>query len=174
MPRLFFALWPNPEVRAQLVLQRDLAAREYRGRPMRADTLHMTLVFLGQTPDIRLLEVVGCADRIRAKSFTLNIDARGHFPAAKVAWLGCTDAPAALHDLQNALRLALERGQLIQRDSDATYQPHITVARDCITWPSPTRMPAIGWRVKDFALVDATHTSDGPAYSVLRRWPLDG
>ncbi len=174
MPRLFFALWPNHEVRARLVAQRDLAVCEYRGRPMRADTLHMTLVFLGETPDLRVPLALGCGDRIKAEAFTLSIDARAHFPAAKVAWLGCTDTPAALHDLQNSLRVALEREQFMHRDRDGVYQPHITVARDCLAWPHPKDIPAIEWHVEDFVLVDSTRTPGGPIYRVLRHWPLDG
>lgn len=174
MPRLFFALWPNPEVRARLVVQRDLAVREYRGRPMRVDTLHMTLVFLGQTPDLRVPMALECGDRIKAKSFTLNIDARAHFPAAKVAWLGCSGAPAALHELRNSLLLVLDCGHFIHRDSNTAYQPHITIARDCLAWPPPKAIPAIEWLVEDFVLVDSTRTPGGPVYRVLRHWQLDG
>jgi 2'-5' RNA ligase len=173
MPRLFFALWPNDDVRTRLVVARDLAVHEYRGRPMRADTLHMTLVFIGQTPDLRVPGALGCGDRIKARSFTLNVDARSNFPAAKVAWLGCTNAPAALHDLQNSLCAELERGQFTHRDSDAIYQPHITVARDCLACPAPKGVPAIEWQVEEFVLVDSTRTPGGPVYRVLRHWPLD-
>ena len=172
MPRLFFALWPNPEVRARLVEQRDLVVRDYRGRPMRPDTLHMTLVFLGETPELRVPLALGCGDRIHAKSFAVNVDARAHFPDAKIAWLGSADPPGALQDLWNALRAELEGARFI--DGDTGYQPHITVARDCLLYPSPKGIPAIEWQVEDFVLVDSTRTPGGPVYRVLRHWQLDG
>jgi len=177
MPRLFFALWPNPDVRARLVEQRDLVVRDYTGRPMRPDTLHMTLVFLGETPDLQVPKVLGCGDSVQArgvKSFTLNVDARAHFPDAKLAWLGCAEPPEALRDLWNALRQELALAQITHHDSDTDYQPHITVARDCLLYPSPKGIPAIEWPVEDFVLVDSTRTPGGPVYRVLRHWQLAG
>ena len=176
MPRLFFALWPNESVRARLVEQRDLAVRDYRGRPMRADTLHMTLIFLGEAPELRVPLALGCGDRTQANSFTLNIDARAHFPDAKAAWLGCADPPAALHDLWQGLRAELKCAQFAAHDdtSDVHFQPHITVSRDCLLYPSPRGVPAIEWRVEDFVLVDSTRTPGGPVYRVLRHWQLKG
>ena len=171
MPRLFFALWPNPDVRTLLVERRDQAVRDYRGRPMRPDTLHMTLVFLGETPDLRAPVALDCGDRVRARSFTLNIDACAHFTEAKVAWLGCADPPEELHNLWVALSDELARAQFTNRDTD--YQPHITVARDCLLYPSPRGVPHIEWRVEDFVLVASTRTPGGPVYRVLRHWQLE-
>ena len=173
MPRLFFALWPNHEVRARLVEQRDRVVRDHGGRPMRADTLHMTLVFLGETPDLRVPMALGCGDRIRASSFVLNIDTCAHFSAPGVAWLGCADPPPALRDLSDALRHELERAQLTLHGSDRDHQPHITVARDCLHYPTPKNIPAIEWQVADFVLVDSTRTPGGPVYRVLRHWQLE-
>lgn len=176
MSRLFFALWPNHEVRARLVEQRDAVVRDYRGRPMRPDTLHMTLLFLGETPELRVPAALGCGDRIqgRAKSFTMKIDARAHFPDPKVAWLGCADPPGELHDLWNGVREELESAQFTNCASESDFQPHITVARDCLLYPSPKGIPAIEWQVEDFVLVDSTRTPGGPVYRVLRHWQLDG
>jgi 2'-5' RNA ligase len=179
MPRLFFALWPNAEIRARLVEQRDLAVRDYRGRPMRPDTLHMTLAFLGEIPDLRVALALECGDHIQAgqaKSFTLNIDARAHFVDARVAWLGCADPPGALRDLWHGMKEELERAQftLLDSASDSDFQPHITVARDCLLYPSPKGVPAIEWPVDDFVLVDSRRTPGGPVYRVLRHWQLDG
>ena len=178
MPRLFFALWPNEEVRTRLVAQRDLAVPDYRGRPMRPDTLHMTLQFLGETPELRVPLALGCGDIIRAPAFTLNIDARSHFVDAKVAWLGCAEPPDALRELWNLLDAELRRAKFAHAagdgDGDGDYQPHITVARDCLLYPSPKGLPAIEWRVEDFVLVDSIRTPGGPVYRVLRHWQLAG
>ncbi|MEO8102591.1 MAG: RNA 2',3'-cyclic phosphodiesterase [Betaproteobacteria bacterium] len=175
MPRLFFALWPSPDVRSRLVEQRDVAVRDYRGRPMRPDTLHMTLAFLGETPELRVPVALGCGDRVRGKCFNLHIDARAHFPDAKVAWLGCADPPGALQELWMALGEELRGAQFPFEGGDSAigYQPHITVARDCLLFPSPKGLPAIEWPVEDFVLVDSTRTPGGPVYRVLRHWQLE-
>jgi 2'-5' RNA ligase len=172
MTRLFFALWPGPEVRARLVAQRDAVVREYRGRPMRPDTLHMTLVFLGEVADLRVPAALGCGDHVSAPAFTLRVDACAHFADAKVAWLGCTEPPPALRELWLALRDELDHARF--GPLDGNYQPHISVARHCLVYPPPKGVPAIEWKVEDFVLVASAPTPGGPVYRVLRHWQLEG
>lgn len=172
MPRLFFALWPNNDIRAQLTARRDPIVRDYAGRPMRADTLHMTLLFLGETRELDVPTLLACGDRVRAASFTLNVDGRCHFPNSKVAWMGCTDPPAALNDLGAALRKEVAQARLDYADQH--YDPHITVARSCLLFPPPCGIPVVQWHVEDFVLIDSTRTPGGPVYRVLRHWQLGG
>ena len=171
MPRLFYALWPTNEVRAELTALREPVVRDYAGRPIRADTLHMSMLFMGDRPELHVPTLLACGDRVRASAFTLNIDGRCHFPHANVAWLGCTNPPDALNDLWAALRREVDpEFPDYPRDE---YRPHITVARDCLHFPSPCAVPAVQWRVEDFVLIDSTLTPGGPVYRVLRHWQLD-
>ena len=134
----------------------------------------MTLAFLGDLPELRVPLALGCGDRIRGQPFTLNIDARAHFPAARVAWLGCARPPAALHDLVDALRRELEEAHFTIGHGDSPFRPHVTIARDCRTLPPAKDIPAIEWRVEGFVLVDSTPTPGGTVYRVLKQWPLPG
>ena len=172
MPRLFFALWPNNEIRAEFASRRDAVTRDYEGRPMRADTLHMTLLFLGETPELHVPTLLACGDRVRGASFNLNVDARCHFPHSQVAWLGCTEPPVALQDLGTALRKEVDQAYLTYPEQP--WNPHITAARNCLVFPSPCSIPAVQWHVEDFVLIDSTLTPGGPVYRVLRHWQLDG
>ena len=52
--RLFFALWPDELVRANLARQRIDLARTSGGRPTRPATLHVTLVYLGDVAGSQL------------------------------------------------------------------------------------------------------------------------
>ena len=170
MSRLFFALWPDDRVRAAIAAQRDRIAREYVGRPARADTLHLTLLFLGEVPELRVPTLLACGDRIQAEAFSLKIDARSHFHEARVAWLGATEPPGALLALHDALSpVARDAGFTFD---EKTYQPHITVARHCIEFPPPCAVPAIEWDVDSFVLIDSRATTSGPLYRVLKYWPL--
>lgn len=48
--RLFFALWPDAATGDALSRTGKLLHQHWGGRLMRADTLHITLAFLGRTP----------------------------------------------------------------------------------------------------------------------------
>ena len=63
--RLFFALWPAPEVRDALAaIARGLQAK-CGGRPTRADRIHLTLFFVGQVARERLVELESVAVKIQ-------------------------------------------------------------------------------------------------------------
>lgn len=145
-------------------------AQEYCGRETRADTLHMTLLFVGNIPDLRVPTLLACGDRVRAQSFNLTLDACSHFDEAKVAWLGATEPPVALADLLRAIRHEAT-GDGFDGSHD-TFVPHVTMARHCKLFPAPRPIPAIEWNVQDFVLIDIRSTPGGPVYRVLRHWPL--
>jgi 2'-5' RNA ligase len=88
-----------------------------------------------------------------------------------VAWLGCTEPPAELNALSLALRK--EVSPVIPDCPHDEFHPHITVARDCLTFPSPRSVPVVKWPVEDFVLIDSTRTPGGPVYRVLRHWQLE-
>lgn len=171
MSRLFFALWPDDRVRAELAAQRDHIARGYAGRATRPDTLHLTLLFLGDVDELRVPTLLACGDRVKSAAFNLHIDACSHFSEARVvAWLGCTEPPAALFALHHALMTEVRAAQFAV--DEIVYQPHITMARSCTIFPSPHPTPIVDWPVESFVLIDSRRTEAGPIYRVLKYWPL--
>ena len=174
MPRLFFALWPDGPTRNAIDAQRAAIAHDYAGRATRPDTLHLTLLFLGNMPDLEVPTLLACGDRIRAGSFTITLDARCHFEAAKVAWLGATDPPPALDALYRALRDEVMAAGFGGVDDGfaSPFAPHVTIARHCTLFPQPRAVAPITWLAQDFVLIDSRSTPGGPVYRVLRHWPL--
>ena len=170
MSRLFFALWPDDRVRAELAAQRDRIAHDYAGRATRPDTLHLTLLFLGEVDELRVPTLLACGDRIKSVAFQLRIDACAHFREARVACLGGTEPPAALTDLHRALLTEVRAAQFSVDES--VYQPHITMARSCTIFPSPHPTPIVDWPVESFVLIDSRRTEAGAIYRVLKYWPL--
>ena len=104
--RLFLALWPDQETRAQLAA----AAERWTRRPVPSDNLHMTLAFLGSCD----LDQWRCIDEsvstIISQPFEINIDYLGSWPRSKTQWLGTSCAPEALGELVEA-RPAVVLGQ---------------------------------------------------------------
>lgn len=137
--RLFVAV-PLPaeatERVAQLVDRVRVHAVRTRGRPgvrwVRLDGLHLTLRFLGPTPDERI-ESVAAAVRRAAADVTpipVGIEAGGAFPdleRPRALWLGVGEGAASLDVL--ASRLEDELAADGWPRADRPFRPHLTLAR---------------------------------------------
>ena len=88
-----------------------------------------------------------------------------------MAWLGCTDPPPALCELQVALKAQVEGAGFPLNDEG--FQPHVTMARHCKTFPADAAIAGIEWPVESFVLVHSLPTPGGPLYRVLKHWALD-
>ena len=55
--RLFFALWPTDELRAEIQAATSAIIHASRGRPIPARNLHVTLLFLGDVSAEKLAAV---------------------------------------------------------------------------------------------------------------------
>lgn len=170
MSRLFFALWPDDAVRRALARYRLDLVEACEGRAVSSDTLHLTLVFIGEVAEARVAELAACADRVTALPFGLVLDSAGCFDMARVCWLGCSQPPAALFDLEFALRSeAAQAGfDLDQRP----FNPHVTVVRKVILPFKRQQLPGISWPVRSFSLNESVQTESGPAYKILGVWQL--
>lgn len=131
--RTFVAL-PLPAAARDAVseLGRQVAQRQREARPVRPDTAHLTLAFLGDLGAEARAEVVAAARRAAAEAepFLLVLAGLGGFPRlerARVAYLACdAGGPQASH-LHDALIRALPP-ELAPEDRRA-FTPHVTVAR---------------------------------------------
>src|SRR5699024_3931451 len=141
--RLFFALWPDKDIRQGIVDRRQRLGRAGRRR-VPDHNLHLTLVFLGDQPAERLPEVEAAAGEIRAAGCTLELDRFGWFARARVLWLG-GEAPAPLIELQAALqRRMLELGL---RLDERPFRPHVTLFRQVSRRPHLADPERLSWLV---------------------------
>ncbi len=167
--RLFFALWPDADTRAQLAQTGKWLHKHWDGRRMSADSLHLTLAFLGDTPTSRLEALLSVAAGVHAGSFELKLDQAGCWPHNKVGWLGAQTVPAELTRLVDQLAWALE-GNHFPFDK-RPFVPHVTVLRKAECSAPPECRPIV-WPATQFALVTSTTQQTGVRYTVLREWPL--
>ena len=166
--RLFFALWPDDGVRAQLAhWSRELHAA-CGGRPTRPENVHVTLAFLGSVEDARAAQVERAAGEVAPRATTLVLDQPGYWKHNRIAWASASVVPGELDVLVAELRSALARSH-IGFDSKG-FVSHVTLLRDA---NEPKAMPAlepIQWNLDGFALVRSLTLPRGSRYEVLRSW----
>jgi 2'-5' RNA ligase len=174
------------ELRREIV-RRNLALRERlpRARWLEAESMHLTLVFLGEVVEDRLsaLRAAGAGVLASEPPVQLRLGDTGSFPPgrpARVVWLG-VEADRDLAPLQRRLAAACGTAAEVRPDAKP-YHPHLTLARCEPPWPltACTRLAAAyADRVGEpFDLGEAvlfrSHLGGGPArHEALERWPLE-
>lgn len=161
--RLFFALWPDAEVRDTLSQWQRMAYALSGGRKMHIDDVHLTLAFLGDTPVSKLPAVREAMNSVEGESFELSVDALRYWRHNKIVWAGASATPPALQKLVGDLRAALKT-RAVNFDEKA-FVPHITLLRNAKA-PDQDILPVpISWTVGRFALVRSAG-GEGPRYRV--------
>jgi len=164
--RLFFALWPDGQVRAQLAE----VSRHWTRRPVADDKLHMTLLFLGSRSEQERVCFCQAASKIRCEPFELYMDCLGGWPRAGIQWLGTSQLPDALSGLVAGLTAVLEPCGFAA--GKRPFVPHITLARKVRHPKVKAGLEAIRWSLRDFVLVESAVVEGGARYQVLQRWPF--
>jgi 2'-5' RNA ligase len=168
--RLFFALWPDDGVRAQLARwSRELHAA-CGGRPARAENLHLTLAFLGEVGELRLAEIERAADEVAPRAAMLVLDRPGYWKRNHIAWAGASAVPDGLGEMVRELRCALARSRIDFELKE--FVSHVTLLRNA---EEPQAMPLlepIRWEIDGFALVRSPIERGGGPYAVLNSWGL--
>lgn len=167
--RLFFALWPDDATRAALNHTGKWLHKHWDGRRMQADTLHLTLAFLGRTPVAQLDALTACVDAIHANAFELTLDQPGHWRHNRIGWLGPSQPPSQLGELVRELNAAIRQSGIA---FDARpHVPHVTLLRNTAGGELP-KCTSVYWPVNGFVLVASRTESDGAYYAIVKRWPL--
>lgn len=168
--RLFFAIWPDINTRKLL----DQVGRQLHaacgGRRTRRETIHITLVFLGEVPLERIDVLRTLAGQVAACSFELVLTKLDWWKHNRVAWAAPDATPEAMAELVRGLESKLT-GQAFKIDT-RPYSPHVTLLRKANCHESVTLDVPIRWQVTDFVLVQSVPDASGAAYEVIGRWPL--
>ena len=169
MKRLFFALWPDDEVRSRLVEQARLLHIN-TGRRVPPENYHITLLFLGNVEEQAIPELTDGAQALSISGFSLQINQAGWWKRAKVAWLAPTYTPEPLLELVRQLnhQAKLAGSPVDERD----YSPHLTIARKLTRPLKPCTFEPVHWDVREFCLVESVTHEKGARYRVMRSWAL--
>jgi 2'-5' RNA ligase len=130
--RLFIAINLPQEIRSDLwQAAAPLRAASYPIRWVAADSIHLTLKFLGEAGPEREAEIIAGVERSveGTRTFALPIGEFGAFPSpsrARVVWAGCEGVPP-LELLQDRLEREME-GLGFPIEGRA-FHPHLTLGR---------------------------------------------
>lgn len=168
MARLFLALWPDAALRRAVAAWRDRCRWPAGAAVVATPRLHLTLHFIGEVADERLVEV---ADGLRVEApppFELVLDRAAMWPRG-LAVLQSQAEVAPLVELHRRLAQALRA--LALPVEERRFRAHVTLARRADGAQLATRQRPLRWRVDAYALV-RSHQAGPQAgrYEVLRRY----
>lgn len=166
--RVFFALWPGETTRRELLRTTRTAVRRSGGRATPPGNLHITLAFLGPLTK-KDLETVVEVPPIPSREFMIELDTLGHWSRSRVLWLGATQVPGELVQLERNLWDALVAVGF-ERER-RPYHPHVTLARKARSVDTPVH--SVVWPVSKLGLVESRPGARHSVYEVLREWAFD-
>lgn len=135
--RLFFGLDLPDDVKQQIIQWRADHFPAEAGYPVSAESLYLTLTWLGEISDEKAGALMQLAGRIQQPGFTLTLDDAGHWPRSGMVWLGPKRAPRGLLQLAEMLRAQAARNGCYQ--SPQPFHPHVTLLRQAT---QPVILPA--------------------------------
>ena len=179
--RTFIGIDIGDAIRASAIaLQKELAKTGAEVKWVTPESMHVTLLFLGEVDDRELHPVCKAvkASAATESPFTLRVSGVGAFPTArrpKVLWAGVADGAEALQRLYGSLEeKMLDLG--CYRKEERGYTPHLTLGRvkgdaDGLTIAGELqkRLAWDGGRTTvDEVLVFSSETDrTGPVYTVI-------
>jgi 2'-5' RNA ligase len=167
--RLFFALWPDADMRRRIHKACKPAVDRCGGRPVPPRNYHLTLAFLGSVADELIPQIRAAAAPIPAPTLELVLDRYGRFPGPRVAWVGPAQSPPELANLAGALSAAVETLGL---EADRRpFRPHLTVARKIVRDPPAAPDRPVVWTVQSYALIRSVTAPEGARYLVDQAFP---
>lgn len=182
--RLFVAIPLPPDVAEDVF--RILPEGPRALRRVRPELLHLTLAFLGDTPEGRVPAVVAAAGEAAgsARPFEVELARLGRFPeqgTPTTIWIAVGAGAAEVSRLGDRVRAALRRSRL--EFDDKPFRPHVTLARVRDGAPldearaiaaAVAGAPAAGLRfdVDAVEVVRSVLSPRGPRYSSLGSLPL--
>ncbi|MBS1971274.1 MAG: RNA 2',3'-cyclic phosphodiesterase [Bdellovibrionales bacterium] len=187
MKKLFLAiatqegLEPSgPQIIKKLRMNADQRDLDIRWVPL--ENYHVTLVFLGNTPEDKLPEIEAIMHESASATspFQLKISDIGAFPdefSSRVLWFGVQNS-RTLRALQDNLSQKFRDHHY--RLEDRAYSPHLTIARlrnphKTKDMMSPFRRKKIGKvSVSEIVLYESVGSAPFPVYKPLLRVPLTG
>lgn len=171
--RVFFALWPEPSMQKELAAWQAPLRQQCGGRAMQTETLHCTLVFLGEVEAPRLEALTLAAQEVVMEPFSLRFREARYWGHNHIVYAAPEQVPEALQAMVSNLERSLHHHHF-QFDA-REYKPHVTLLRNA-QWhdvPLPPQ-PPVDWVVRQFVLVESIRDASAAHYEMLENFGNGG
>jgi len=138
---------------------------------MRGETLHNTLVFIGEVERTRLEALQLAAQEVSGERFELCFDSARYWGHNHIVYAAPGHFPPQLTQLVATLEQSLARHRF--GFDRRAYQPHVTLLRNARWTDAPLpAMRQVCWQASDFSLLQSVQQNGSVDYRVLARFPL--
>lgn len=137
---------------------------------MRVDTVHMTLLFLGDTQAERLDDLMTAAQQVHGDAFEMHLDEVRGWRHNAIVYAAPSKLPDQLAGLVADLREHIEAAGF-HFDAKA-FKPHVTLLRNAGCISDVQQLVAMPWRAEEFVLVQSVPDAGRMRYDIIGRWPL--
>ena len=186
MKRIFAAINISDEARAKVAGYIENLRREFSNLRVgwdKAEKLHLTLKFLGETDEKQLGNLTEAVENIarQVSDFKLQIVGTGVFPAkrnARILWLGIVDENDSLLQLNEILERECEK-KGFQKER-RNFKAHLTIAR--LREPDKSKrlvekhlqneFSPVEFAVSELAIYESKLQSTGSIYETIKNVKL--
>lgn len=189
MKRIFVAVDISDEARRRAAAHIDSlksVVSKARVGWVRAEKLHLTLKFLGDTGENELARLNQAVERAAALigPFHIRLGTTGVFPSprkARVLWLGVEDADREFRRLYQILEVECEK-EGFEPETKRDFKPHLTIARlrepgrpaELVRAHLETEFGPVEVEVPDIGIYESRLQPAGPVYLPFARYKLAG
>jgi len=156
-------------------------------RWVRVDNIHLTIVFLGQIPELSTGEIAGVAKSVcdRYGAFEIALEGVGVFSGLnnpRVLWIGLRGELERMSHFRNALQKRLKPFGI--KEEKRKFRPHLTLCRFrkgarggqplAKILDAYKNLSSPFCKVEKLLFFKSDLTPKGPIYTRLMEWPLSG
>lgn len=166
LKRLFFGLSPDDSARQQCT--NIIQAINSQGiKPVTAENLHVTLVFIGMVDGTKEIALLEAAESIPFEKIAITFDQLSYWQKPGVLCLTASETDLKLSALVK--RLTALAGRLAIALDDLPFQAHVTLARKA-KQPVTLEFAPVTWQSASFCLFESCPSDDGVVYRPLKYW----
>ena len=174
--RLFIAAYPPLEV-AQSLLDAARPTLPANAKPVAAEQVHLTMLFIGSVRRVEMNELLESVDRAASGRGTCRLTLRtlGVLPETGEPRLLAALGEADGNLLEVQKRLAARLARLRPKAERDRFLPHLTLARFA---PASSLLPEtaiepIAWTIRELRLMDSHLRPSGAVHTLVHTSPLE-
>jgi len=172
--KVFITVNMDPYIKAEVARQLPSIRSKYsEGKWVPKENWHVTLLYLGEVEDIKLILVQeAMKEAVKGiETFSLKVEGMGVFPNEKnpkILWAGIDGNRRKLNQLYQQIVTAVDKKKL-PYDAKPVYKPHLTLARKIKDGLAHKEMKlsSSSWKVDSLGLYQSVSHPTGVQYKKI-------